>query len=75
MPGKPWLSRCPEDGVPQGPRDMVKAGLPETQPLAVKRSPVTMTPGTGSMSCLAMNIGAGHLPRYAAPLSDVISVK
>src|SRR5216683_2551329 len=26
-----------------------------------------MTPGTGGMSCLAMSVGAGHLPGCAAP--------
>ena len=67
---KPWLSRCVQDGCRKGPRDMVKAGLPETRPPAVKRSAARMTPGTGGMPFPALSIGAGHLPRNAAPCSE-----
>jgi hypothetical protein len=36
MPGKRWPSGGVQGGVPQDPRDMAKAGLPEAQSPAVK---------------------------------------
>jgi hypothetical protein len=38
MPGKRWPSGGVQGGVPQGPRDMAKAGLPEAQSPVVKVS-------------------------------------